>query len=636
MTLYKQLVAGMVAVLILLMICVFIVEFNTTRNNLEQQQRSEVSNTINTVGLALAPYLENKDSVAAESVINALFDGSTYSVVRLTFLDDNSEIVRTYPVKPSQVPQWFTNLNLFEPINDSRIVTSGWLQLAEVEIISHPGEAYIQLWQALIRLCLAFGAITLLGLTSIALIVRHALKPLQMIVAKMEQIGRNQFGDPLPRPDTRDLIAVVDGINSMSAQVEKYFKAQAQEAQQLRDRAYIDPVSQLGNRSYYMNQLNAWLGEHGLGGVAMLQVPSVKDSYEENNYEAGDKIVKSLSVKLTSSLSSPNITLARISSSEFGFIVPNIEEEELRQVADTIMNCVRDVNPDPTGIAISEAALGVVYNKEIKTTTELLSLLDNAVAASSYNLNRNYGFITSASNHLVLGKQQWKALVEEAIHNDWFTFRFQAANDNQHHTFHREVFSAIEKDHVRYSANQYLFALEQLHATHLFDEYVLQTMVDKLQSGELSDTLAINISRSSIEQPSFIRWVTQLLTRSKTVAHKLHFEIPESCFVNAPHHTALFCHALRSTGADFGVDNYGRNFKSLEYINEFRPKYVKLDYLFTHHLNDEKQKFTLSSISRTAHDLGITTIASRVETSEQLDFLSQHFIDVFQGFIVER
>ncbi|ELM6623325.1 hypothetical protein Q2Y23_004351, partial [Vibrio fluvialis] len=45
MTLYKQLVAGMVTVLILLMICVFIIEFKTTRNNLEQQQRSEVSNT---------------------------------------------------------------------------------------------------------------------------------------------------------------------------------------------------------------------------------------------------------------------------------------------------------------------------------------------------------------------------------------------------------------------------------------------------------------------------------------------------------------------------------------------------------------------------------------------------------------
>ncbi|MBY7860501.1 EAL domain-containing protein [Vibrio fluvialis] len=636
MTLYKQLVAGMVTVLILLMICVFIIEFKTTRNNLEQQQRSEVSNTINTVGLALAPYLENKDTVAAESVINALFDGSTYSVVRLRFLDDDAEIVRAYPIKPSQVPQWFTNLNLFEPIHDRRVVTSGWLQLAEVEIVSHPGEAYAQLWQALIRLCLAFGSITLVGLMAIALIVRHALKPLQMIVQKMAQIARNQFGDPLPLPDTRDLTAVVEGINSMSAQVEKYFKAQAQEAQMLRERAYIDPVSQLGNRAYYMNQLNGWLSENAVGGVAILQAQFIKELYEEKGYEAGDGMVRDLAAQLKATVTTPNATIARISTDEFGLILPNLDESELRLVADGLINAIQVVNPDPTGMAAADASLGVVHNKESKTSTEILSLLDNAVATSKANPELKYGFVTSATHQVVMGKQQWKALVEEAIHHDWVTFRFQAANHSDGQTFHREVFSAIEKDNVRYSANQYLFALEQLHASHLFDQYVLQAMVEKLDTGELTDTLAINIAQSSIEQPSFIRWVTQLLARHKSVCDKLHFEIPESCFVNAPHHTALFCHAVRSAGAGFGVDNYGRNFQSLDYINEFRPDYVKLDYLFTHHLDDEKQKFTLTSISRTAHDLGVTTIASRVETQVQLDFLSEHFIDVFQGFIVDR
>ncbi|MCG6400308.1 EAL domain-containing protein, partial [Vibrio fluvialis] len=395
-------------------------------------------------------------------------------------------------------------------------------------------------------------------------------------------------------------------------------------------------VSQLGNRAYYMNQLNAWLSDNAIGGVAILQAQFIKDLYEEKGYEAGDGMVRDLAAQLKATITTPNATISRISTEEFGLILPNLDESELRLVADGLINAIQVVNPDPTGMAAADAALGVVHNKDNKTSTEMLSLLDNAVATSKANPEIKYGFVTSATNQVVMGKQQWKALVEEAIHHDWVTFRFQAANNSWGQTFHREVFSAIEKDNERYSANQYLFALEQLHASHLFDQYVLQTMAEKLESGELTDTLAINIAQSSIEQPSFIRWVTQLLARHKTVCDKLHFEIPESCFVNAPHHTALFCHAVRSAGAGFGVDNYGRNFQSLDYINEFRPDYVKLDYLFTHHLDDEKQKFTLTSISRTAHDLGVTTIASRVETQVQLDFLSEHFIDVFQGFIVDR
>lgn len=636
MTLYRQIVAGMVALFILLISAVFIIELNTTRNNLEQQQMSEVSNTINTVGLALAPYLEDKDPVAVESVINALFDGSSYSKVKLTFLDTNEVIEREYPIKPNGVPSWFTNLELFEPISDKRTITSGWLQLAEVEIISHPGGAYRQLWDALMRLLVVFGTAFVVGLAAIALIIKHALRPLQAIVIKMEQVARSQFGKPLPRPTTRDLVHVVDGINQMSTQVEKAFTAQAHEAQQLRERAYIDQVSGLGNRSFYMTQLNSWLSEGGFGAAAILNAEFIEEIYDEAGYQQGDAKVKELSELLKIAINRPDAMLARIGDSEFAFIFPNIEEEEINTVAESMLTYIGSLNPDPTGVAFPRAYLGMVYNKTRKTSSEILSILDNALASARSDHTNHYTLINSDENTLTMGKQQWKALVEDAIKNNWVSFRYQSARDKQGQILHKEVFSAIEKDGERYSAIQYLFALEQLNASHIFDEYVIQAVFDNLVSGELTDVMAINIASGSISEPSFIRWVTQLLNSNKAVAKMFHFELPETCFIDTPHYTALFCNAVRAAGADVGVDNFGRNFQSLDYLNEFRPKYVKLDYLFTHHLDDEKQTFTLTSISRAAHNLSITTVASRVETQEQLDFLADHFIDVFQGFIVDK
>lgn len=638
MTLHKQLVAGMIAVIMMLLISVSVIEFNTTRNFLEQQQRSEVNNTINTVGLALAPYLQDKDTVAVESVINALFDGSSYSVVRLIFLDSGEEILRSYPVKPNNVPAWFVNLNLFEPIHDSRVVTSGWMQLAEVEIVSHPGGAYFQLWKAFEDLVIAFCIVLLIGLFAISFLLKRALKPLNLIVEKMKQVARNQFGNPLPLPKTTDLISVVEGINSMSAQLEESFKAQAKEAQQLRERAYIDPVSGLGNRAYYMSQLNAWLSEGGYGGVALLEASFIKDLYDDKGYEAGDHMVRDLADHLKVALNSDGIILARISSDEFGFIMPNMDESELKLLSESIVTYVQDLDADPTGMAKANAALGVVHNSANSSVSDILTLLDNALADASSNLDLTFGYITSQDSRTLMGKQQWKLLVEEAISNDWFSFRMQPANNSSGDTYHYEMFSAIETGDKRYSANQYLFALEQLNVSHIFDQYVIASVLSKLKHEEagVDAPIAVNIAQTSISQPSFIRWVSQQLSKYKDVASRIHFEIPENCFVHSPHHTALFCNAIRSAGADFGVDNYGRNFQSLDYLNEFRPAYVKLDYLYTHHLEDEKQKFTLTSISRTAHNLGIKTIASRVETQTQLDFLSEHFIDVFQGFIVDK
>ncbi|WED23553.1 EAL domain-containing protein [Vibrio sp. JC009] len=633
MTLYRQIVAGMLAVFIVLIGSVFAIEFNTTRNYLIQQQRSEMNNTINTVGLALAPYLEVNDKVAVESVINALFDGSSYSAVKLHFLDNDEEIVRSYKVVASGVPDWFISLDLLKKLHDKRVITSGWMQLAEVEIISHPGDAYEQLWAALIKLSTVFFGIFVIGITAIALILKKALNPLHLITERMREIEDNQFGKPLERPSTTDLVAVVDGINHMSGQIEKNFKAQAREAQQLRERAFIDPVSKLGNRALFMGQLTQWLAESSKGGVALLQAKFIKETYDESGYEAGDNLVREVAGHLNVSSNIPSATIARIGNDEFALILPDIDEEELRSTADSIMNDIKNATLDPIGLSTNEAFLGLVYNENKKTNTEILSLVDNALSKAASSPEEPYGLITEQSDQVMLGKKQWLALVEEAIASNAIKFKYQPAKYADRKIFHKEVFSAIEIGDDRYTANQYLFALEQLNMGYVFDQYVIEQMVNKLDSGELFDALAINLTVSSVVEPSFIRWLTKLLTKYKNLASKLHFEIPEVCFVHHQHHTALLCHAIKTSGAMFGVDNYGRHFHSLEYISEFRPNYVKLDYLYTHQIEDEKQRYTLTSISRTAHDLGITTIASRVETQEQLDTLSENYVEAFQGFI---
>lgn len=636
MTLYKQLVSWMTAVFLLLLISVFAIEFRTTQTFLENQQRSEVNNTINSMGLALAPYLENEDKVAAESVINALFDGSYYSAVRLTLLSTNEEIVRVYPIKIENVPKWFTDLNLFRTISENRVITSGWIQLAEVEIVTHPGYAYQQLWNSLTQLGMIFFIVIGLGIVVISMVVKRALSPLQSIVIKMKEVSENNFDTKLAKPKTKDLEAVISGINSMSSQISLSFKAQVQEAEKLRDQVYLDPISGLGNRSFFMGQLNTWLSESSKGGIAILKVNFINRVYEQDGYEAGDALVHQLANLLKATLPSSNVTLTRLNSSEFGFIFPNIEEVELKLAAENIIAYTQDIKGDPTATAPVDAELGVVFNENRKTTTEILSLVDNALTQAHATPELLFGFIADESQHQLMGKQQWKQFVDEAISEQLFNFTLQLATARIGTVFHQEVFSAIEKEGQRYSANQYLFALEQLNETTSFDQFVISTMLERIKTQEITQPVAINLANGSVANPSFVRWLTAILKKNKEAMPLLHFEIQESAFIESEDHTALLCNVIRESGAEFGVDNYGRNFESLEYIKVFRPKYVKLDYLFTHQLDDEKQRYILTSISRTAQSLGITTIASRVENKEQLELLSEHHIDVFQGFFVNE
>ncbi len=385
-----------------------------------------------------------------------------------------------------------------------------------------------------------------------------------------------------------------------------------------------------------MGQLTNWLAESSKGGVALFKVNFINKVYEQDGYEAGDALVRELSDLLKATLPASNVILTRINSSEFGFIFPNIEEDELKLAAENIVIYTQDIKGDPTATAPIDAELGVVFNETRKTTTEILSLADNALTLAHSNPQLPFGFIADESEHELMGKQQWKAFVDEAINEHLFQFTLQLATTPSGTVFHQEVFSAIEKDDQRYSANQYLFALEQLNETTYFDQFVIRTMIERVSSGEIIQPVAINLSNRSVDNPSFVRWLTATLKKHKSIASLFHFEIQESAFIESEDHTALLCNVIRSSGAEFGVDNFGRNFESLEYIKLFRPNYVKLDYLFTHQLDDEKQRYILASISRTAQNLGITTIASRVENKEQLDLLAEHNVDVFQGFFINE
>jgi EAL domain-containing protein (putative c-di-GMP-specific phosphodiesterase class I) len=84
------------------------------------------------------------------------------------------------------------------------------------------------------------------------------------------------------------------------------------------------------------------------------------------------------------------------------------------------------------------------------------------------------------------------------------------------------------------------------------------------------------------------------------------------------------------------VDNYGRNFQSLDYLQRFKPDYVKIDFAYTNNIDDDAQGHVLASVCRTAHNLNITTIATRVETEAQLARLSELFVNGFQGYIFEK
>ncbi|WP_017223731.1 bifunctional diguanylate cyclase/phosphodiesterase [Moritella dasanensis] len=640
MTLYRQLLIWVLVVFFAIITSVFVIQFNTTRDLLREQQSTEIDNAVRTVSLALTPYLQVNDTVSVKSIFNASFDGNLCSKVHLGMLDDSDEVVLSYPTQVTNVPSWFQSIIIIDPITRTSALTSGLIPLANLTVTSSSIYAYQQLWQASLQLIFSLIITFSLGLLLLAFILSKVLKPLKAIQNRARQMSDNQFGPPLTIPTTRELSDVVIALNHMSAQLKVHFDQQAQEADNLRIRAYQDAVSGLANRSYLMSQINSWLTLPSTGGIALLKVDLITDAYAQGGVEAGDHLVQTLSSRMKEFIND-DYTLARINQSEFMLLAPHVTAVELKTMGRSLLLMTSELQNDPLYIAPVQARVGLVMRNHGDTMTTLLAQADNALMQARQQLQEPLALFdvkeqSQAIKKVTIGKQQWKALVDEAIANKLFKFNFQKAIDHHQNTLHQEAFAYIQKDSQHYYAAQFLGAIEQLDTSTHMDMHIIDELFDMLKNDKNIDTIAVNITKKSVNDTGFIRWLANKMQSNPQLKERIIFELPEICFIKHSNNVGLLCDIIHQNNFAFGIDNFGHNFSSIGYLNKFRPAYVKLDFAYTHQLENQVKADVLASITRTANNLLITTIATRVEAISQQEKLAKLMVRGFQGYVVDK
>ncbi|MGO1247057.1 MAG: bifunctional diguanylate cyclase/phosphodiesterase [Oceanisphaera sp.] len=629
MTLYRQLLITMLLLFIMLFVTAYSVQFSSTRSYLAEQQEVTATNTVTSLGLALTPYLETSDTVGAESVINAIFDGGFYRKVTLELLAANKEIVREHEIIAKGVPDWFISLNLFEGAKHEAVLTSGWLQLGKLTVEGHPSQAYYQLWQGMSQLATWFVLcfVVVWGLLVFAL--RYFLKPLHDIEVQARQIELHHFGQAIALPNTRELKEVVKAINSMSGQLEIQFKEQADEAERLRHRAFSDPTSGLGNRAFFVSQSQSWISE-GTGGAAILiAVDLLEKLDQEAGFTARDQMIKAIATDLSKLCQRfSEFVLSRISAREFALLIPETDIERLsllgeeinRQIAEQVIDPVNSRNISVVGIAVIQ---------EQDESSRLLTRADNALSKARMD-EAGAVIIEHHKQEHQLGRLAWKQLIETALTKDLFELSSQAVFDFAGTLQHEEVYVAIRADNITYGAGSFLPMVEQFKLGERLDLHIIERVLNKLVT-DSKLRLAVNLTQYSCHQAGFWHQLNQLLEQYPDVCSRLLLELPEKVF--SFDKNALMV-PLASLKVAWGIDHFGRHFDLLTQLSDLRPSYVKLDHGFTSTVtNNDYDDAFLAAVCRSAHSMGALTIATRVETEHQLDVLKTLYVDAYQGFI---
>jgi len=633
MTLFRQINSLLFGLFLLVMISLVYFQFNQARDFMSQQMESDLNNTMTSLGLMLKPHIETGDMVTAETLVNVIFEGGFYKKVTLKWLADDKEQVWENPVIIEGVPQWLVDLDLFEVQKKQSLITSGWMQLATLEIEGHPAHGYQELWRVMNDTIMILSLLFILSIFALRLRLNRILQPLNDVAVHAKEIAQRKFGQDIELPQTAELKDVVISINSMSGQLKQVFSTLDQEVSELKEDKLIDQVSHLPNRQYLSAQINNWLNEPGYGGLILAKFEWLNDVHSKYGYQGRDEIIRVLSNRMKAEL--PEIAdsiIARIANIEFAFLLTKAERHQIEKYLQTLIRIINQEISKAGCTPNSKFTLGISQRIESMQPSDLMSQSDNALQ-QAHRENKISHWI-DAQQAQKYSREQWRSKLEDAINNYHFVFQWQPIlNMTTKEVIQREIYCRLNIDEKIVRASEFMPFIELLSLGSQLDKCLLETIEQQQILTRTQQPIAINLSHDSLIDAEFSLWLGNFLQKSAHVGHML-FEMPESALINSFEQCHRLAQVIKSAGAKVGIDQCGRQIGSLDYLQKLQPHYIKLDQSFAFYEKLNQSNELCRALMNVAKGLNIEVIITGIEDKEQLSSFSSLRADGYQGYIL--
>jgi len=190
---------------------------------------------------------------------------------------------------------------------------------------------------------------------------------------------------------------------------------------------------------------------------------------------------------------------------------------------------------------------------------------------------------------------------------------------------------------ARFSGAMTQDTISMMEALGVSDAFDLAVAIKVLGVAEAraaqGQSIAFNISGKTICAPANFGLLAGLLARKRSLAGKLLIEITESAAIANLDDAAKAVAALRALGYRVGIDDFGAGAASLTYLHAMPVDFVKFDGALIAKLGKSKRDdVLLAGLVKLCRELGVVTVAERIETDEQAAAARTMGFDLGQGF----
>ena len=640
MTLLRQLLIAILALMSVVLAGSLAISVVHTRDYLDAQLRSHAQDAATSLGLSLSTSAAEDDRATMEAMVDALFDSGYYRAVRVVDTEGRTLVHRVQSGRFNDVPAWFVRLLPLPTPRGEALLMSGWRQLGQVEVTSNPGYAYLELWRTTRDSAGLFALVAAVAAALAVLGVHLLLRPLRATEAQAAAIADRQFPVQERLPRTRELRRVVEAMNQMSRKVRQMLEEQIALGERLREQAFRDPVTGVGNRALFERDLEHLLDsveEHFRGVLALVQLRDFKRYNDNRGYSAGDELLRQAAIALREATADFRpYNVARIGGADFALLIPRSGDDEVAALGAALSKALARLHDRGLVTDTDVGHVGMAMRATGDDARRLLSRADaalrqaQATAGNAWHLASDPG-----SGPAPRTSSNWRALISASLADGRLELHIQPVvrPSNPQLVLHHEVLLRLPADEGLLPAGGFMPMAERLGLAGAVDRSVISTLLKRIQPAHNTRYLAINLSPSSLADPQFAPWLLAQLDRYPRVARSLAFELPE---YGASHELPALRElavALARRGCGLGLDHFGRGFNPLGYLAGLKLAYLKVDGRYIHALqNDNDSRYFIGTLREIAHGLDCLIIAEAVENASQLAAVTELRMDGAQGY----
>jgi diguanylate cyclase (GGDEF)-like protein/PAS domain S-box-containing protein len=465
--------------------------------------------------------------------------------------------------------------------------------------------------------------------------------------------GRRKNGDAVPLHLTVTAIRDIKGGASNYVLAFSDITRNKQDADEIYNLAFFDPLTGLPNRRLLMDRLSQAVTVSGRTGqkaaLLFLDLDNFKNLNDTLGHDFGDLLLQQTSQRLKHSLRAED-TVARIGGDEFVIILQNLGEEgsdapaQTEVVASKILSALNQPYSLHDHECYSSASIGVtLFESNAVQIDELLKQADIAMYQAKKSGRNMLRFFDPEMQESITQRANLENALHNAVDKNQFQLYYQLQVDDKNLPVGSEALIRWQHPVLGTVPPQDFIPLaEESGLITPIGRWVIESACEQIRQWQDNPrtaglTVAVNISPRQFYQVDFVDEVLACLAETGIDSGLLKLELTEGLILDDVDAAIVKMNELRRAGVHFSLDDFGTGYSSLSYLTKLPLSQLKIDQSFVRNIGiNDSDSIIVKTIIGMSRSLGFEVVAEGVESQHQYDFLEALGCQLFQGYLFSR